>query len=84
MKSCNGPHTRFCTHGETGKITHYETYRPQTNPRNPNPWESVRRYDVNGEHFNPVLKKYIQAPHMHDPYFPGGIRPVNPWELPMR
>jgi hypothetical protein len=35
--SAAGPHSTFRTNGTTGRVNHYETYRPQTNPRNPNP-----------------------------------------------
>jgi hypothetical protein len=67
----------------TGKISHYETFAPQTNPRNPNPWESLKRYDGNGiGHTNKILQKKIETPHMHDPLCPGGIRPSSAWEIP--
>jgi hypothetical protein len=80
--NAKGAHTRFRKHGETGKITHFEEFKPQTYPYNPNPWESVKRFDSNGQHFNTVLKKYIEAPHVHDPCCPGGIRPALTWEIP--
>ncbi len=35
-----GAHTVFRRNPETRRVTHYETYKPQTNPNNPNPWES--------------------------------------------
>jgi hypothetical protein len=65
-------------------VSHYETYRPQTNPRNPNAWESVKRYGGLGsdKHWNKSLKQDIFSPHVHDPMFPGGIRPAQPWEIP--
>ena len=64
-------------------ITHYETYRPQTNPRNPNPWESVKRFDGCGEsHLNPVLSMDMETPHMHDLLCPGKVRKPYYWELP--
>ena len=37
-----GAHTVFRRDALTN-IRHYETYRLQTNPRNPNPWESLKR-----------------------------------------
>jgi hypothetical protein len=80
-----GPHTRFRTHGETGKVNHYETFQPQTNPRNPNPWESIKRFDGCGDsHYNNVLEERIFAPHMHDPHYPGKVRPPYDWEIPKR
>ncbi|MBJ7449411.1 MAG: hypothetical protein JHC93_03520 [Parachlamydiales bacterium] len=36
FKPCSkakGPHSIFRRHGETGKVHHYETFKPQTNPR---------------------------------------------------
>ena len=71
---------------ETGIILKYETWRPQTNPRNPNPWESVKRFDGTGNkdgHHNKVLDRRIREPHVHDPKCPGGIREPEPWELPL-
>jgi hypothetical protein len=65
-------------------VIKYETYKPQTNPRSPKPWESVKRYDGPGSksHRNKVLKQDIETPHIHDPAYPGGIRPALPWEIP--
>ncbi|QZA58585.1 hypothetical protein [Candidatus Rhabdochlamydia porcellionis] len=62
----------------------YETYKPQTNPRSPKPWESVKRYDGPGAdpHHNKVLDKRIESPHIHDPSCLGGIRLPSPWEIP--
>ncbi|MFI0436064.1 MAG: RHS repeat-associated core domain-containing protein [Parachlamydiaceae bacterium] len=83
--NANGAHTVFRKDPLTGKLSHYETYRPQTNLRNPNPWESVKRYDGPQHehyHFNKAIKKRVYAPHIHDPYYPGGIRTPFEWELP--
>ena len=80
-----GAHTVFRRDATTGKITHYETYKPQTNPRNPTRWESVMRYDGNaasGAHFNKVTKQDIFSPHMHDASCPGGIRSALLEEIP--
>ena len=67
----------------TNKVTHYETYRPQTNFQNPNSWESVLRYNGIGKgHTNKIFEIKIETPHMHDPLCPGGVRPVNNWEIP--
>lgn len=64
-------------------IHHYETFQPQTNPRNPNPWESVKRYDGKGKaHQNKNFKEKIETPHIHDLNYPGGIRYPEPWEIP--
>ncbi len=69
------------------RTSSYETYQPQSNPRNPNPWESVTRFDGVGRgakegHHNKVLDRYIPEPHIHDPKCPGGIRELLPWEFP--
>jgi hypothetical protein len=44
--NATGAHTVFRKDPLTGKVTHYETFRPQTNSKNPSLWESVKRYDV--------------------------------------
>ncbi|MCC5832531.1 MAG: RHS repeat-associated core domain-containing protein [Chlamydiales bacterium] len=81
-----GAHSVFRRDSATGKVSHYATYRPQTNPYDPKPWESVLRFDgatFNTEgHFNKYLQKYIPEPHMHDPYYPGGVRSAFSWEIP--
>ena len=81
-----GPHTVFTRNGTTGKVNHYETYIPQTNLRNPNPWQSIGRFDNSGNlghsHYNKVLGKEIYEPHVHDPLYPGGIRAAEAWEIP--
>ena len=84
--NATGSHTVFRRDPLTGRVTHYETYHPQTNSRNPNPWEMARRFDNSGKfnqsHFNKILDKHIYEPHVHDPVFPGGIRPAQSWEIP--
>jgi RHS repeat-associated protein len=64
--NATGPHSVVKRDPETGRVTNYETYRPQTNPRNPNPWEKVLRYDNKGKpHPDTITKQYI-LPHIHD------------------
>jgi hypothetical protein len=69
-----------------GKVIKYTTFKPQSNLRNPNPWEVMKRFDGNPiayhRHRNKVLKEYIYTPHVHDPTFPGGIRYPYEWEIP--
>jgi hypothetical protein len=81
-----GAHTVFRRNGTTGQITHYETYIPQTNPRNPNQWESVKRFDGDlihpHNHFNKVTNQRVHTPHVHDPSTAGGIRMPEAWEIP--
>jgi hypothetical protein len=84
LPEAEGPHTSFKT-DEAGRVTKYEEYAPQSNPRNPNPWESVKRYDGNGNrggHFNPVTNQRVREPHIHGSTTPGGIRPASPDEIP--
>ena len=82
----NSLHTVFRRDSLIGRVTHYETFRPQTNPYDPKLWESLKRFDNSGKlsqsHFNKVLKQEIFEPHVHDPYCPGGIRPAFIWEIP--
>ncbi|MGQ0765091.1 MAG: hypothetical protein ACT4OZ_05420 [Gemmatimonadota bacterium] len=77
-----GPHSTFRT-GPGGKVTTYETWQPQSNPRNPAPWESVMRFDgQGGDHFNKATQQRVPTPHVHDPRAPGGVRPARPNEIP--
>ena len=79
----SGPHSTFRRDPQTGKVTHYETKQPQTNPQNPNPWETVKRYDGTGKpHFNKSTQRYVPTPHVHDPSTPGEVRPATPDEIP--
>ena len=81
--NATGAHTVFRRDPMTGKITHYETYRPQTNPFDPKRWESLKRYDGLGKsHRNKILKQNIETPHIHDPSYPGEIRYPEFWEIP--
>ncbi|AJA46865.1 tRNA nuclease WapA [Clostridium pasteurianum DSM 525 = ATCC 6013] len=76
-----GPHTTFKRSPDTGKVTNYETWKP--NPKNPTTgFESEKRYDGIGEpHFNKVTKERM-LPHVHDKTAPGDIRKPIPWEIP--
>jgi RHS repeat-associated protein len=81
-----GAHSVFRKDPLTNKITKYETFIPQTNPRNPCPWESLKRFDgeigIEGRHYNKVLREYVNTPHVHDVHAPGGVRYPEPWEIP--
>jgi hypothetical protein len=79
-----GEHSVFEVDKTTGKTKKYETYKPQSNPKNPNPWESVKRFDQAGgdSHFNKVTGKDVPTPHVHDPSVDGGVRTANPGEIP--
>jgi Bacterial toxin 24 len=81
--NATGSHTVFKRDPTTGKITGYETYEPQTSPRNLNRWESVRRTDLQGKpHFNKNTGQDVPTPHVHDTMAPGGVRGARPDEIP--
>jgi hypothetical protein len=68
-KKASGAHSVFRREPITGKVSHYETYRPQTNPKDPKPWESILRYDgIGKQHLNKILDRCIKTPHVHDLY----------------
>ena len=74
-------HSTFKTDTKTGKITNYETY--ESNPRNPNGVDKVKRYDGTGDsHYNKKTGEDIVSPHVHDPSVPGGVRKPYPDEIP--
>ena len=78
-----GPHTTFKVDPITGKVTNYQTWRWQTNPFDRNPWESVKRVDLQGgPDYNKALGDYVDTPHVHEPTAPGGVRPATPDEIP--
>ncbi|USK62607.1 polymorphic toxin-type HINT domain-containing protein [Peribacillus frigoritolerans] len=63
--NATGAHSVF-KKNKKGTITKYETYKQQTNLRNPNPWVKVKRYDGNGPtHFDKKRNKAIDTPHVH-------------------
>jgi hypothetical protein len=78
-----GPHSVFRPN-PNGGTGHYQTFRPQRNPRNPNPWESQKRYDgpQSDPHFNKVTQQDVPAPHTHTNATPGGVRPARRNEIP--
>jgi hypothetical protein len=78
-----GDHSTYRRNGSTGEISKYETWRQQTNPRDPKKFESVKRLDTAGrDHFNKLTEKGVDAPHVHDRDAPGGVRKAEPDELP--
>jgi len=85
-QNATGTHTSFRKDPLTNRVTHYETYAPQTNSRNPSAWESVKRFDNSGKtdqsHYNKLLNKEIHEPHVHELSFPGGVREAISWEIP--
>lgn len=88
--NAQGPHTVFKIDNETNQIRGYETFYPQSNPFNKNPWESIKRVDKMGDpHFNKVIQKDVATPHVQSKRkingvedIPGGVRPASPEEVP--
>jgi hypothetical protein len=81
--TAQGPHSVFRRDPISGRVTHYATYQPQSNPMNPAPWEMTKRVDVVGKpHFNKETQTYVPTPHVQGPNIPGGARPAEPDELP--
>ena len=81
--AATGDHTVFKRHGTTNQITHYETYKPNLNPREPKSWDSIKRFDgIGKKHLNKVQNKWVETPHIHEKHCPGGIRPARPDEIP--
>ena len=78
-----GPHTVIKREPLTGDIKGYETFIPQTNPRDPTPWQSIKRYDATGKaHYNKKTGGYVDTPHVHAPETPGEVRKPEPEEIP--
>ena len=81
--NAQGAHTVFKVDPQTGKVVKYQTFKPQTNPKNPNPWNRTKRFDASGKsHFNKETQQPVPTPHVHDPETPGGVRPPDPAEIP--
>jgi hypothetical protein len=77
-----GPHSTFKRDPNTGKVTNYETYQKQTNPKNPSPWELQKRYDgAGGGHYIPSMGKKV-LPHVHDATAEDGVRVPTAEEIP--
>ncbi len=77
-----GPHT-VLKRGDGGRVTGYETFAPQDNPRDPKPWRSEKRVDVVGKaHYNKVTGRLVPTPHVQSSGIPGGVRPAESDEIP--
>ncbi|WP_246245902.1 hypothetical protein [Paenibacillus lemnae] len=80
-----GDHIVYKRDFVTGNITNYETFKLQTNPRNPNPFEFDKRFDgVGGSHYDKSTGQEIPTPHVHEAINPGGARIPYPNEIPKR
>jgi RHS repeat-associated protein len=78
-----GAHVTITRDPMTRKVTRYQEWKPNQNPRDPKKFVKGKRYDGTGEsHYNKVTKEHVQTPHVHDPDTPGGVRPPRPEEVP--
>jgi len=63
----SAPHTTFRRDPVTGKITHYESYRPG-NPGDPVPLRAYKRFDGEGAaHTDKVTNSTVPTPHINFP-----------------
>jgi RHS repeat-associated protein len=77
------PHSTYRVDPKTGKVTHYSTWEPSTNPQQPAPYNQTKRVDVIGDpHFNKVTGEKVATPHVQGKDIPGGARAAEPWEVP--
>lgn len=82
-ENAEGPHS-VMKRDENGKITAYVTY-VETDPRNPLPFEQLKRVDLDpssAPHYNTVTRQRVYVPHVNSKFVPGGVRAVEPWEVP--
>ncbi len=79
-----GPHTTFRRGQDNkGPVEHYESYKPQLNSRNPNSWESEKRFDRSGAgHYNKATGERVPTPHIQERSTPGGVRAARPEAIP--
>lgn len=76
-----GPHTTFVRHGGTGQVKKYAEWAPQTNPRNPAPFELVKRFDLEGPSHINADGTEVETPHINSPNG-GDARALEDWEKP--
>ncbi len=85
-ETAEGAHTVFKRNPKRDTFE-YETYQAQTNPHNPNPWETVKRFDQSEQpgkfHYNKATDTNVYEPHVHDPTAIGGVRIPELWEIPL-
>ncbi|WP_438290798.1 RHS repeat-associated core domain-containing protein [Streptomyces sp. HUAS TT7] len=77
--NAEGPHVTF-RRNASGQVTNYAEWAKQSNPRNPAPWEMLKRVDMQGAaHYDRVTGDYIPTPHVNYP--DGSVAPAKPWEI---
>ncbi|GAA2272921.1 hypothetical protein GCM10010234_04760 [Streptomyces hawaiiensis] len=77
-----GPHATFVRHGGTGQIKKYAEWAPQSNPRNPAPFELVKRFDLEGPAHTNADGTVVETPHINLPSG-GDARAPQDWEKPI-
>jgi hypothetical protein len=77
-----GPHTTFVRRGGTGQIKKYAEWAPQSNPRNPAPFELVKRFDLEGPAHTNADGTVVETPHINLPNG-GDARAPQGWEKPL-
>gem|GEM_PF-2358558 len=80
----SGAHSTFKTTPD-GKVRKYAKYTPQTNPRDPKPFQEVKRVDADpssAPHRNKVTGERVPTPHVQGKDIPGGVRPATKQETP--
>jgi RHS repeat-associated protein len=81
--SAGGPHTTFTRDPSTGGVNRWQTWWKNFNPFDPKSWAPGCRFDRTSDpHYNKFFKIDVPAPHVHDPEWPGGIRPPLLDEIP--
>lgn len=61
-------------------VRNYAEWAEQSNPRNPDPWEILKRDDVQGvAHYGRVTGDDIPTSHVNYP--DGSVAPAEPWEI---
>jgi YD repeat-containing protein len=66
---------------QSGRVKDYQEWNPSANSRNPNPFESGKRYRGEGRpHFDKGTRERVEPPPIHEP--DGRVRPARPDEIP--
>lgn len=80
--NAQGAHSTFKRSPNTGEITNYKTWQPNT--KNPSGFDLIKGYDGIGKpHTNSVTKQDLM-PHIHDKTVPSGVRVPDLWEIPLK
>jgi len=75
--NATGAHTTYRT-DTAGRVTHYETWVPNSHPKHPTGFDSAQRVDVTGR-----AHDGIATPHVHTGSGSGSVRPAQVQEVPI-